>query len=83
MGPMRADICASDDYDTRDRLLAALGELGGAPDGDSEALGVGLHRFRFPAGELSVFIDAWSVDIEGPDALVRQVLQLISDGTRG
>ena len=80
---MRADICASDDYDTRDRLLAALGELGGAHEGDSDALGVGLHRFRFPAGELSVFIDAWSVDLDGPDALVRQVLQLISDGPRG
>ena len=83
MGPMRADICASDDYDTRDRLLAALGELGGTHDGDSDALGVGLHRYRFPGGELSVFIDAWSVDLDGPDALVRQVLQLISDGTRG
>ena len=80
---MRADICESTDYDTRERLLAAIRELGGAPDGDWEAMGVGLHRFRFPAGELSVFIDAWSVDIEGPDALVQQVLQLISEGTRG
>ena len=80
---MRADVCASDDYATRDRLLASIRELGGAPDGDSDALGVGLHRFRFPGGELSVFVDAWLVDIAGPDALVQQVLQLISDGTRG
>ena len=80
---MRADICASDDYDTRDRLMAAIGELGGTPDDHSEALGVGLHRFHLPGGELTVFADAWTVDIEGPDDLVRQVLQLISDGTRG
>lgn len=80
---MRADICASDDYDTRDRLLGAIYELGGAPEGDSESIGVGLHRFRFPDGELTVFVDAWLVDVAGPDALVQQLLQLISGGERG
>ncbi|MDY3563575.1 hypothetical protein R5W23_005189 [Gemmata sp. JC673] len=80
---MRADICASDDYATRDRLLAAIYELGGSPEGDTEALGVGLHRYRFPAGELTVFADAWLVDVEGPDQLVRDLLQLISTGERG
>ncbi len=80
---MRADICASDDYATRDRLLAAVAELGGAGEGDGEPLGIGLHRFRFPGGELSVFIDAWHVDIAGPDELVRQVIQLMSDGGGG
>ncbi len=71
---MRADVCASDDHDTRDRLLSAIHELGGTPDGDSEGLGGGLHRFRFLGGELSVFIDAWLVDIAGPDVLVELVL---------
>lgn len=80
---MRADICASDDYATRDRLVSAIEALGGANEGDGEALGVGLHRFRFPTGELTVFIDAWCVDLDGPDELVRQVLQLISDGASG
>ena len=80
---MRADICASDDYATRDRLLSAIYELGGAPENDSEAIGVGLSRYLFPAGELSVFIDAWFVDVEGPDELVRELLQLISTGDRG
>lgn len=75
---MRADICASDDYDTRGRLLSVLAAVGAAHEGDWEALGVGLHRFRVGAKTLSVFIDAWIVDIEGPDKLVQQVLLLIS-----
>lgn len=80
---MRADICASDDYAARDRLVGALIALGGQHEGDGEALGVGLHRFRLPTGALTVFIDAWCVDLDGPDELVRQVLQLISTGDRG
>ncbi len=80
---MRADICASDDYDTRERLLAALAAVGAAREGEWDALGVGLHHFRVGADTLSVFIDAWAVDLEGPDQLVRQVLQLISDDLRG
>ena len=80
---MRADVCASDDYATRDRLLAAIYELGGASESDSEAIGVGLHRFLFPTGELTVFVDAWLVDMDGPDELVRDLLQLITSGDRG
>jgi hypothetical protein len=80
---MRADICASDDYETRERLLTALAEIGAAPEGDWESLGVGLHRFRVGFETLTVFIDAWQVDIEGPDELVQQVLQLLSGRVRG
>ena len=76
---MRIDICASDDYATRERLVVALVELGAAPDDDGDALGVGLYRFRVGFDTLTVFIDAWQVDIEGPDALVQQVLQFISE----
>jgi hypothetical protein len=81
---MRADVCASDDYETREQLLRALAEIGAANEGDWESsLGVGLHRFRVGFETLTIFIDAWSVDIEGPDELVRQVLQLISGRDRG
>jgi hypothetical protein len=73
---MRADICASDDHATRERLVAAISELGGASEGDGEGLGVGLHRFRIGFNVLTVFVDAWTVDLEGPDDLVRQVLEL-------
>jgi hypothetical protein len=81
---VRADICASDDYETRERLLSALAEIGATSEADVESsLGVGLHRFRAGFETLSVFIDAWQVDIEGPDELVQQVLQLISTGAGG
>jgi hypothetical protein len=81
---MRADICASDDYETRERLLNALAEIGAPSEADAESsLGVGLHRFRVGFETLTVFIDAWQVDIEGPDELVQQVLQLISTADRG
>ena len=80
---MRADICASDDYDTRERLLSALGDIGAASESDGDSLGIGLHRFRVGFETLTVFIDAWIVDLEGPDALVQQVLQLISGHHHG
>ena len=80
---MRVDICASDDYDTRDRLLAALAALGATSEGDAEALGVGLNRFRVGSETLTVFIDAWSADLDGPDELVQRVVELISAGDRG
>ena len=80
---MRTDICASDDYETRERLLLALAEIGASNEGDRESLGVGLHRFRAGFETLTVFIDAWTVDLEGPDELVQQVLQLISGRDRG
>jgi len=75
----RAVICASDDYDGLSRLLAAIHAVGGAADGEPDALGVGLHRFRTPAGELSVFVDAWTADVAGPDELVDRVLAALSD----
>lgn len=77
---MRAEVCASDDFAARDRLFAALGAVGAHSDGDGEPAGVGLYRFAHPDGDLSVFADAWVVDVAGPDHLVEQVLQLISAG---
>ena len=81
---MRVEICASDDYDTRERLPAALAEIGAASEGYWESsLGVGLTRFRVGFDVLTVFIDAWLVDLDGPDELVQRVVELISVGHRG
>ena len=74
----RADICSSDDFDSIARLLAAVQAVGGELDGEDEALGVGLHRFATPGGELSVFADAWSVDMAGPADLVDRVLAILN-----
>ena len=83
---MRTDICAREDLATQTALLEALAAVGANAEDDS-AQGVpfptGLSRFRVGFDALTVFADAWVVDLEGPDELVRQVLQLISAGDRG
>jgi hypothetical protein len=80
------DICAREDAATTDALLAALTAVGAgydeadAPDPSESSLGVGLHRFRTAGGErLTVFVDAWGVDLEGPDGLVNRVLDHLAD----
>jgi hypothetical protein len=75
---MRVDICASDDFDTIARLLRTIGSLGGRTDGEEWVIGVGLHRFRLPDGEISVFVDAWMVDVVGPDELIHRLLTALS-----
>jgi hypothetical protein len=70
----RVDICASDDFETIALLTGAIRELGGRAEGGDGSVGVGLHRYRFPEGELTVFVDSWSVDIAGPGAVVDRVL---------
>ena len=76
----RADICAANDDDGIDRLQAALRDRGFLGDTDNldSALGVGLSHFRRGPDEVTVFIDAWLVDIAGPDELVREVVEALS-----
>ncbi len=78
----RADICGADDDDGIDRLQAALRDRGflGNTDNHDSALGVGLSHFRRGPDEVTVFIDAWCVDIAGPDELVREVVDALSSG---
>jgi hypothetical protein len=74
---MRTDICPREDYATQTALLEALGQIGAFPDDDFELevpLPTGLLRFRVGTEFLTVFSDAWAVDLEGPDELVRRVL---------
>lgn len=82
MGVTRAEICASDDYDAIDRLQVVLRELGIVADDTwhDSPLGVGLQKFRRSGDELTVFRDAWIVDIAGPDALVREVVERMGRG---
>ena len=72
---LRVDLCHSDDHDTIEQLAAVIAELGGrTDDGDAVGVGPGLNRFRFGADEVTVFQDAWGVDLAGPEPLVRQIL---------
>ena len=78
----RADICGADDDDGIDRLQAALRDRGflGNTDNHDSPLGVGLSHFRRGPDEVTVFIDAWLVDLAGPDELVREVVEALSSG---
>jgi hypothetical protein len=82
MGVTRVDVCASDDADTIDRLQAVLAELGWVADDTwhDSPLGVGLTRFRRGADELTVFRDAWLVDVAGAEPAVREVLEALAGG---
>ncbi len=72
----RVDICTTDDFATRHRLAEALGELGylGNTDYADLDLGPGLSRYHRGDDEVTVFIDAWSVDVAGPSDRVRDLL---------
>ena len=74
---MRVDICARDDYAMQGALLEALAQVGAYPDEDFELevpLPTGFLQFRAGTEFLTVFADAWVVNLDGPDALVRRVL---------
>jgi hypothetical protein len=74
---VRTDICPREDLATQTALLEALAAVGASAEADS-ALEVpfptGLSRFRVGFEVLTVFADAWLVDLEGPDELVQRVL---------
>ena len=73
---MRADLCSSNDHEAIDRIQAILGALGYVADDTwhDSPLGVGLTRFRRGETELTVFRDAWLVDVAGSEALVNELL---------
>ena len=75
----RMDLCGADDYESIDRVQAAIGELGYVADDawHDSPLGVGLTRFRRGTGELTVFRDAWLVDVAGPELLVNELLEVL------
>ena len=75
MSLFRVDLCHSEGHDTNERLEEVIAELGGrADDPDAAGIGPGLNRFRLGAEELTVFQDAWGVDLAGPEPLVRRIL---------
>ena len=78
----RVDLCAADDYESIDRVQAAIGELGYVADDSwhDSPLGVGLTRFRRGAAELTVFRDAWLLDVAGPEPLVNELLEALQAG---
>ena len=80
---MRADICDSDDLVAFEEFKEALRVLGANIKDECWAMGMSVYTIKIGDHELSVFTDAWSVDIEGPEALVKAVIaefkRLLSD----
>ena len=76
----RVDICDRQDHETAARLVEVIYELGGRGDHDADELtvGTGVQRFRFGADEVTVFADAWGVDLAGPDRLVNDIVAALA-----
>jgi len=73
---MRADICNPGDEIAVERFKLTLNLLSAEKIGKSWGLGVDVLDFQIGKDVLTVFADTCSIDIEGPEHLVRHVLQL-------
>jgi len=71
---MKADICSPDDSAAVERFRSALRRLGATEVAKEWVPDVDHYRLRIGDAELTIFIDQWTLDIEGPDELVHQVL---------
>ena len=79
-GLERVEVAAADDHAGRDRLqevLSRLGYLGNTDELDVE-FGSGLSRFRRGEAEVSVFCDAWVVDLVGPPEAVQEIVATLA-----
>lgn len=76
---MRADICDSDDELAVDRFKRTLSRLEAKPLGKQWAIGVDVLDLQIGDQTLTVFSDAWFVDVEGPDQLVQRVLRVFNE----
>jgi hypothetical protein len=73
---MPADICDPSDEKAVERFRESLHRLGAhLKKTCADSMGVDLYDLTIGEQELMVFSDAWSLDIEGPDDLVRRVLE--------
>jgi hypothetical protein len=75
---MRADICNPDDEIAVERFKDVLKQLGATLNAKSWGLGVDVLHLQINNSELTVFSDAWSIDIEGSEELVGQILVLLN-----
>ena len=74
------EICAADDHEAIDKLQVVIGALGYVADDTwhDSPLGMGLTRFRRGEAELTVFRDAWLVDVAGGEDAVNELLAALA-----
>jgi len=75
---MRADICDPDNDFAIERFKSTLKQLGAMTIEKSWGIGVDVLDLRIGKDILTVFSDTWSIDMEGPEHFVQQVLQLFN-----
>jgi hypothetical protein len=71
---MHADICDPDDEAAVERFRATLKSLGATLKKKDWAIGVDTCDLQIGAQSITVFSDAWSIDIKGPDDLVQRIV---------
>ena len=76
---MHADICDPDDEIAVECFKSVLTQLGAKGTGKAWGLGVDVLELKIGESTLTVFSDPWSIDIEGSEKLVQQVLQLLNE----
>lgn len=77
MAHMRADICNPDDKVAFDRFRQILKTLGATLDEHGWVPDVDMYKVRVGTDTVTVFVDPWSVDIDGPSDLVNRIIAMM------
>jgi hypothetical protein len=72
---MRADICDGEDRVGKLALVKALRSEGAKVDDYGWGMGVHVVTCIVHGCQLRVYIDPWSVDIEGPEEVVTRLVE--------
>ncbi|MFO0823059.1 MAG: hypothetical protein U0792_08050 [Gemmataceae bacterium] len=81
---MHVTICTREDYATQAKLLEAFAVMGVYPEDEFDMevpLPTGFLRFRLGTEFFDVFSDAWVVDLQGSDELVKRVLAVLAEAS--
>jgi hypothetical protein len=71
---MRADICETGDARALEKFKETLRLMGAKKEDENWAIGVSTTTIKIGDQQLTVFSDAYSMDIEGPERLVKAVV---------
>lgn len=75
---MRADICDAEDKEALMRFGNVLKSIGAVTIRQDWAMGVDMYELRVGDSHLTVFSDAWYIDMEGPPDIVKQIVNAMN-----
>ncbi len=79
---MHADICDPKDPSALDRFIRVLHEFCAVKINEGWGGDVHVVEYRIGDQSLTVFSDHWNIDIEGPDALVKGIVDAMTAMTQ-